>query len=107
MKLSREVVSQRHGQQCQKCFDNPGDRPSLVFSNTRGIIVVINESTNAVIYLQSECFEECQFKLCSKYCGEIYDYACLSILLATFNCRARGKFGPSTLNYLLNGVANA
>ena len=28
-------------------------------------------------------------------------------LLATFNYRARGTFGPSTLNYLLNGVANA
>ena len=27
--------------------------------------------------------------------------------LATFNCQARGMFGPSTLNYLLNGVANA
>ena len=30
-------------------------------------------------------------------------YTFLSILPATFNYRARGTFGPSTLNYLLNG----
>ena len=29
-------------------------------------------------------------------------YTCLSILLATLNYRARGTFGPSTLNYSLN-----
>ena len=29
-------------------------------------------------------------------------YTCLSILLATFNCRARGTCGPSTLNYSIN-----
>ena len=34
-------------------------------------------------------------------------YACLSILLATFNYRARGTCGPNTLNYSLNGAANA
>ena len=34
-------------------------------------------------------------------------YTCLSILLATFNYRACGTFGPSMLNYSLNGAANA
>ena len=34
-------------------------------------------------------------------------YACPSILLATFNYRARGTCGPSTLNYSLNGASNA
>ena len=35
------------------------------------------------------------------------NYPCLSILLATSNYRARGTFGPSMLNYSLNGAANA
>ena len=39
--------------------------------------------------------------------SKMYSYTCLSILLATFNYRARATFGPSTLNYSLNGVANA
>ena len=34
-------------------------------------------------------------------------YTCLTILLATFNYRARGTCGPRTLNYSLNGAANA
>ena len=32
---------------------------------------------------------------------------CLSILLATSNCRARGTCGPSTPIYLVNGAGNA
>ena len=35
------------------------------------------------------------------------EYTCLGILLATFNYRARRKFGLSTLNYSLNEAANA
>ena len=34
-------------------------------------------------------------------------YTCLSILLGTFNYRAGATFGPSTLNYSLNGAVNA
>ena len=34
-------------------------------------------------------------------------YTWLSILLATFNYRARGTYGPSTLNYSVNGAVNA
>ena len=33
-------------------------------------------------------------------------YTCLSILMASFNYRARATFDPSTLNYSLNGAAN-
>ena len=33
-------------------------------------------------------------------------YTCLSIFLATFNYRARGTRGSSTLNYSLNGATN-
>ena len=37
----------------------------------------------------------------------VVEYTCLGILLATFNYRARGTCDPSTLNYSLNGAANA
>ena len=42
---------------------------------------------------------------CVARCGHMY--TCLSILLAIFNYRARGTCGPNTLNYPLNGEANA
>ena len=38
---------------------------------------------------------------------KMWPNTCLSILLATFNYRARGTCGPSTLNYPLNRAANA
>ena len=47
---------------------------------------------------------------CSHSAGaKTYPVQCehsLSILLVTFNYRARGTCGPSTLNYSLNGAAN-
>ena len=39
--------------------------------------------------------------------GCALSYPCPSILLATFNYRARGTCAPCTLNYSLNGAANA
>ena len=49
-----------------------------------------------------------------EYCGGVQypggtqiQYTCLSILLATFNYRARGTCGPNTFNYSLNEAANA
>ena len=41
------------------------------------------------------------------YLVAIIGYTCLSILLATFNYRARGTCSPSMLNYSLNGAASA
>ena len=70
-----------------KIFDQPDVKDTIHKLHANYVLVLADKAANNVIVV------------CKKY-------TCLSILLATLNYRARATFGPSTLNYSLNGAAN-
>ena len=68
--------------------------------------LIVQSISCSKLYFTFWAWLDCRFFFAVFYCMPSPGMFASVSFWPLFNYRARGTFGPSTLNYLLNGVAN-